>query len=471
MWELALLGLAASGGALWGWYQRHLRRLQFWQDVAASCGLNEVESFSVWNLYLSYAPQAGLAGVWIAFGENGIRVSIRFQGPPGFQDVKIRREPPRKSGSREIELGDEAFDRAFFVEGPTRLACALLDAETRKQLLSINVESELVLAGGMLGATMPEALLPRLLPLLLDLGRRFGQPMDLDRRLADNALRDPEPGVRLRNLLLLSRESPGDAERIEVFRAACSDASPRIRLQAAQELGSEGRDVLIGVAESTEDDASSAKAITILGRALPFERTRAILIQALRRRRLQTAQACLEALGRHGTTAAVDTLAKVMAREKGELATTATLALGMTGSVAAEPPLIRALGRDTPTLRVAAAKALGRVGSPAAVLPLKEMAERFADDRALGQACRQAIAEIQSRLAGASPGQLSLTAAEVGQLSLAQAEAGQLSLAAEPGGQLSLSPPQDEAGQLSLATDHAGQVSLTPDEPTPGGAA
>jgi hypothetical protein len=452
MWELALLGLAASGGALWGWYQRHLRRLQFWQDVAASCGLNEVESFSVWNLYLSYAPQAGLAGVWIAFGENGIRVSIRFQGPPGFQDVKIRREPPRKSGSREIELGDEAFDRAFFVEGPTRLACALLDAETRKQLLSINVESELVLAGGMLGATMPEA-------------------MDLDRRLADNALRDPEPGVRLRNLLLLSRESPGDAERIEVFRAACSDASPRIRLQAAQELGSEGRDVLIGVAESTEDDASSAKAITILGRALPFERTRAILIQALRRRRLQTAQACLEALGRHGTTAAVDTLAKVMAREKGELATTATLALGMTGSVAAEPPLIRALGRDTPTLRVAAAKALGRVGSPAAVLPLKEMAERFADDRALGQACRQAIAEIQSRLAGASPGQLSLTAAEVGQLSLAQAEAGQLSLAAEPGGQLSLSPPQDEAGQLSLATDHAGQVSLTPDEPTPGGAA
>jgi len=42
---------------------------------------------------------------------------------------------------------------------------------------------------------------------------------------------------------------------------------------------------------------------------------------------------------------------------------------------------------------------------------------------------RQAIAEIQSRLAGAAPGQLSLAAGESGQLSLAEGEEGQLSLA------------------------------------------
>ena len=46
----------------------------------------------------------------------------------------------------------------------------------------------------------------------------------------------------------------------------------------------------------------------------------------------------------------------------------------------------------------------------------------------LRRAARQAIAEIQSRLASASPGQLSLAATEAGQLSLAQAKAGQLSL-------------------------------------------
>jgi len=103
----------------------------------------------------------------------------------------------------------------------------------------------------------------------------------------------------------------------------------------------------------------------------------------------------------------------------------------------AEQPLIRALWRDAPGLRVAAAEALGRSASPAAVLPLKQAAERYSD-AAFRRAARQAIAEIQGRLPGASPGQLSLAATEAGQLSLADAEAGQLSLAEGPAGQLSL---------------------------------
>jgi hypothetical protein len=76
------------------------------------------------------------------------------------------------------------------------------------------------------------------------------------------------------------------------------------------------------------------------------------------------------------------------------------------------------------------------------VLPLKETAERFESDPDLSRATRQAIAEIQSRLPGASPGQLSLAGAEVGQLSLAQGDAGQLSLVNDPGGQLSLQPEE-----------------------------
>jgi len=61
-----------------------------------------------------------------------------------------------------------------------------------------------------------------------------------------------------------------------------------------------------------------------------------------------------------------------------------------------------------------------------AVLPLKE-AER--EDSALRAAARQAIAEIQARLAGAAPGQLSLAGAESGALSLADDRPGRLSLA------------------------------------------
>ena len=152
----------------------------------------------------------------------------------------------------------------------------------------------------------------------------------------------------------------------------------------------------------------------------------------------------------------MDALAKVMEEEEGELAAAAARALEATGSPAAEPPLILALQREQAdlmilalqreqaNLRVAAAKALGRVGSVAAVLPLKEVAERSWFDFELRRATQQAIAEIHSRLPGASPGQLSLAGAGAGQLSLATDPAGQLSLQPGEPGQLSLSDINDE---------------------------
>ena len=79
-------------------------------------------------------------------------------------------------------------------------------------------------------------------------------------------------------------------------------------------------------------------------------------------------------------------------------------------------------------MSVAAARALGRVGTVAAVAPLREAAERRGD---LRSAARQAIAEIQARLAGAEPGQLSLAGGEAGALSLADGEPGRLTLAEE----------------------------------------
>ena len=453
MWDLAFWGLTAGGGALWGWFEANRRRLRFWQETAAACGLSAVESSSVWNLQLALAAQAGLAGAWIGHNGKGTRVGLRVPGPPGFKELRIARELS-KPGAREIEVGDELFDSTFAVEGPVRLACALLDAEARRLLLSTTAESDLVLESELLRAETSDTQLPRILSLLLDLGRRFARPVEVAQCLAENALRDPEAGVRLRNLLLLVRALPGEPATREVLRAACADASPQVRLQAAIELRAEGRGVLEELAESMEDDACSAEALRLVSRELPFERTTAILSQALRRRLIHTAQAALEALGRSDNAAAVSTLAKVMAREQGELAATAAQALGVTRNAAAEPPLILALGRDVADLRIAAAKALARVGSVAAVPPLKDAAETFSHDPDLVRAARQAIAEIQSRLPGASPGQLSLAGAELGQLSLAQAEAGQLSLATDPAGQLSL--PPEEAGQLSLSESEEG---------------
>ena len=447
----AAITVLAAGLSLLSAVRHRRLRLEGWQNAALSCGLRVVwiSSYGAWQMKLdaSGGPlQVRIEGVNLK--EYPVRIVVAVPGPPGFSGVKIRRELEKPLGAREIEIGDEPFDNSFYIVGPMRLVCALFDAEARRLLLRVNAASRLAISGGELRVEMSDGQIPEILPLLLDLGRRFARPMDAPQRLAENARQDPEPGVRLSNLLLLIHELPGDPRTLDALHNACADPSPRVRLRAARELGAEGRAVLMEVAESTEDDDASAQAVSILGREL--ERTTAILTQALRRRLLQTARACLEALG-HSGPAAVDTLAKVAARENGELATAAALALGETGSVSAEPPLILALQREQADLRVAAASALGRVGSASAVLPLKEAAERGSRDPELRRATRQAIAEIQSRLQGASPGQLSLSGGEVGQLSLAEAEAGQLSLAIASSGQLSF--PSAEPGQLSRGRD------------------
>lgn len=434
---LVLGGAVAASGFLYDrWRFRH------WQSVAADCSLHVVSASGLaWRLTLR--AQAGPLMVGFTGSRHnmgGTQVAIVIPGPPGFSEVSIRREYQAPWKTHEIEIGSTSFDQTFYVEGPKRLVLALLDEEARRLLINANdvlttVGSRLEITGGELLAETVDRQLPFVLPLLLRAGERLAQPVDVEQRLAQNATRDPEAGVRLKNLLLLTREFPGDEKTFEVLRTACSDRSPWVRLRAGRALGTEGRRVLLKLAESLENDAVSAEAVSILDRELPpFESKRVVLLRALRSRSLQTVQACLDALARGGDASAIHLLAEVMEQQQGEVAVFAARALETTGGPAAEGPLIRALQSNQADLRVAAAKALGRVGSTAVVLPLKEAAKRFPRDPELSQATRQAIAEIQSRLPGASPGQLSL----------AQAEAGQLSLATDPAGQLSISGDENQ---------------------------
>jgi hypothetical protein len=71
---------------------------------------------------------------------------------------------------------------------------------------------------------------------------------------------------------------------------------------------------------------------------------------------------------------------------------------------------------------------------------LEAMPPRGTLTRSVG---RQAIAEIQARLAGAAPGQLSLAGGEAGALSLADGEPGRLSLADEEPGEDEAARPKD----------------------------
>ena len=442
----AALAFLLLGSAIGFVVRRWRARLQSWQKAAASCGL-QVDKVSYFS---GLTARAGPLVVRIGdLGKNNLTcIVVTVHGPLDFHNVRIRPEPFIPWG-REIEIGDPLFDATFFIEGPVPLVFALLDQGTRRLLLDVGSECRLNIFRSALQAHMSNWKVSKILPLLVDIGQRFAQLPDIPHRLAENANWDTEAGVRLQNLLVLVRELPGEPATVEALRKACSDASPGIRLRAAKELGAEGRATLLKLAESNVDDTVGAEAMLIVGRELPVERTRAILDRALAAGRIQTARVCLEVLGRSGAAANIETLAKVVEYEKAELAVAAVQALEAIGSLA-EPSLILALQREERDVRMAAASALGRVGSVAAVLPLKEAAEHASRGVEIQHAARLAIAEIQSRLQGASPGQLSLAGTEAGQLSLAE-EAGQLSLATDTGGQLSF--PSEEPGQLSPGGD------------------
>ncbi|MEA2560069.1 MAG: hypothetical protein QOH06_1573 [Acidobacteriota bacterium] len=433
MWNIGLHGLALGASLLISYVLRR-QSLVEWKAAAELCGLESVEVHT-WTLKVK--ARAGPVAVRIEptrDDKRPARIVVTAPGPPGFQDVTIQGAP---LFLEPVQIGDASFEARFVVEGPARLVAALLDEETRRLLSRLGFAS-LLLSAGELRAQVADEQIFDILPGLVEVGQRFARPLDIPRRLAENASQDTEPGVRLQNLLLLIREHPKDRSTAEALRRACSDTSLEVRLHGAKEMGTEGHGILLEIAESLEDDTLSAEAVSALGRGLPVERAKALLDRAWSAGRLRSVRACLGTLGLCGA-AAVDTLAEVLAQPDVELAIAAARALSETGSPAAEPPLVLALqSREAAELREAAAKALGRVGSVAAVLPLKEAANRSPLDFELRQATRLAIAEIQSRVQGASPGQLSLAEAEAGQLSLTQADAGQLSLAEDPAGQLSL---------------------------------
>jgi HEAT repeat protein len=236
-------------------------------------------------------------------------------------------------------------------------------------------------------------------------------------------------GVRPQVLATLAREFPDEPVARAALRAARADPDAEVRLRAGIALGAEGRDVLVAIAGGEgATDETTQRAVAALGWHLTTPEAVAILRNALRTRREATARACLGALGRRRGPHVVPTLAKVLAVEKPGLAAAAAEALGATGDPAGEPALLAALEGEAPEVRVAATRALGRMGTTAAVQALKDLEER---DRACRASARQAIAEIQSRLTGAEPGQLSLAGGESGQLSLAEGEEGRLSLAKE----------------------------------------
>jgi HEAT repeat protein len=397
----------------------------------------------------------------IAHPDSGVSLTIGGLGHSTAELALRRHDADRFDPaveSTKVETVDPELAHRVYTCGDERLVRALLTAETRGRLLAPPMEDlvrRLSVVAGELHAEVRAAQLdqlPVVLGRLLDLARALARPESIPERLAYNARRDPLPEVRAANLVLLQREYAVLTAAEDALRDACQDGDASVRLQAAALMGEEGRDALLSVFMSTEaSPAEIIRAVALLGESLPKKDALLLLEETLQAMKhvpseaiaqngereeggegeetepglRHLALALIDVLGRIGGADVVETIAPALQHEDGDLAMAAATALGRAGDPAAERPLIEALDRDAPLLRAAVATALGKVGTVKAVGPLRQ-AGRFYNVTLQG-AARQAIAEIQSRIEGASPGQLALAEHEGGQLSLT--DEGQVSLA------------------------------------------
>jgi HEAT repeat protein len=434
--------------------QRWAGRVGVWAAAARAAGLDDVRLTGTYRVANAVTARAGphrvrIEGHYEDRSVAGTVVVVDSKCGLTLRPETVVSGIEKAVGPPELQIGDEAFDREVYVRGAPLVLRAVLDRDTRRLVRG------LVRSDGAIGvprgqvsirdgeirwtfaeqnAVFIERDIVRGMKVLVDAADRLACPATAE-KLADNLAHDPEWRVRANIVALLAETFPNDPVTHTALVAACADERAEVQLAAARARGGEeGRATLVEIASREScDDACASAAVRALRDDLPREPALAILGSALRTRRTQTARACLERLGRAGGREVVKPLAKVLALETGDQAVSAAAALGASQASEAEKPLVAALDHDDPQVRVAAAEALGRVGSPAAVLPLEEAAARHPQAH-LRRVTRQAIAEIQSRLHGASPGQLSLAEGDAGALTLADDDAS---------GRLSMAPPKD----------------------------
>ena len=123
------------------------KRMRAWQRAAESCGLHGKIAWG-WKPRIVARNRLGTVRIEPSgFRGRAVRIAAEVPGPPDLQEVTIRPQAEVRE-RREIHVGDEAFDSAFFIRGPVPLVFALLDEETRRLLSLLNAEGRVELSSG-----------------------------------------------------------------------------------------------------------------------------------------------------------------------------------------------------------------------------------------------------------------------------------------------------------------------------------
>lgn len=428
-------------------------REERWRRLADACGITipTGQSSRLRPAFTGFRGALTIRMQRFKRGKTQLGTRVIVEGlPPAIRVYKegLGTGIERTFGAREHTLGDPAFDAVLFVQGEEPLVRAVLDVFTRQALLDVftgyvrngqprAVNASATLEDGRLMVELddafgqPEEPQADLLSLIVLTCEKLLHPGDVPGRLAEIVYADPLATVRAFALTVLARDFPDHDATRQGLTIALGDLHPEVRLQAGLWGGEAGLPAIRSIAESVDvTDGCSARAVAGLAGHLDLERARDIFEGSVRAGRMETAQAALRSLGRGGEHE-VGVVAPWLADRRTPLAVCAAQALGDSpAAAAAEVALIGALEDSRAEVVDAAAHALGRVGSARAVLSLRAVEARTT--WGAHRAARQAVAQIQSRLTGATPGQLALAGDAAGQVALAEDAHGRVSFPRPP---------------------------------------
>jgi HEAT repeat protein len=347
------------------------------------------------------------------------------------------------SENEDQKIGDPDFDQLVELPALDAGACAALSVGAREQLSRVVRQKVEVREGKLVFDEVWNGYHDRhwLLQTLRALARLATSlsvtPELMHQRLADNALSDPSPGVRLQNLRFLADPKTCTPEELllSVGRSLLADGHPRVRLLAGQLTGAEGHGALIALAADAGLELElRVLAVNALGSGPlpPADSLRGLLSET---HPPELVCAALAAIAGQGLSALADGVVACSRSTRESVRAAAATTLGALALPDAEPLLIGLLSDDSAHVQRTSAEALGTIGSVAAVEPLLPLAEGIARPQ-LRQAARGAIGRIQSRLGDVAAGRVSLAddqelAGALGLADTADSRIGDLTLAEE----------------------------------------
>lgn len=464
---LIVLGLAA-----YGLHKVGERNVRTWQSVARELGLTfqgdangrtiggELDGVSVRASYRRQLDPVRPPALPKLGELPPLQEQVTFYGAENGlvpASLSVRRDQATRLlglrlGGPDVALGDASFDELVELPQLDAEACAALSHPARQLLLRF-VQHGGEVRQGILWCQLDGAAeherdsLLVMLQFLAQLGRALAvNRANVHQRLSENALRDPSPTARWRNLRFLAAAQTQAPPQLlaATAHALLGDASGAVRTLAARQLGTSGFAVL-------RAEASDAQA---------HHELRLAALQGLAEQGAPELEALLaEHLARPGPPELVVGVLAIVAEQRRqpllELTTrwtesdservrrAAAAALGKLSG--AEPALLRLLADPSPTVQQAAVEALAEAGSVRAVEPLLPLSRGLVPG-ALRNAARAAIAQIQARLGNVEGGRVSLAGQQ--ELLLAGAvDLADVSVAVR-------------TGELSLADDLSGSGEL-----------